>query len=127
GPMVGLFVETALLVPLAAYFVSRSSGEAFDGRTYALLAVSGVLTAVALIPFAPAARRLTMATLGFMQFLSPSCQLLLAVVAFKEPFTRWHLASFGLIWLALALYCLEAVRSYGKPVDPRRDVTYSEA
>jgi chloramphenicol-sensitive protein RarD len=68
-----------------------------------------------------------MATLGFMQFLSPSCQLLLAIVAFKEPFTRWHLASFGLIWMALALYCLEALRAYRRPVDPRQDVTCSEA
>jgi chloramphenicol-sensitive protein RarD len=47
-----------------------------------------------------------------MQFLSPTCQLLLAVFAFHEPFTRWHLASFGLIWLALAVYCVESLRVY---------------
>jgi chloramphenicol-sensitive protein RarD len=131
GPLVGLFVETAILVPLAAYFVARFSADGaapLAGGTYALLALSGVITAVPLILFATAARRLTMATLGFMQFLSPSCQLLLAVFAFKEPFTRWHLLSFGLIWVALALYCLEAVRAYRRrPVDPSEDVACAEA
>jgi chloramphenicol-sensitive protein RarD len=116
-----------LLVPLACFFVARSTGAGFNGTTYALLASSGVVTAVPLILFATAARRLTMATLGFMQFLSPSCQLLLAVAVFKEPFTRWHLASFALIWLALVLYCLEALRTYRRPVDPREDVTCAEA
>jgi chloramphenicol-sensitive protein RarD len=127
GPLVGLFVETALLVPLAFFFVARPAAAGFDRPTYALLASSGVVTAVPLILFATAARRLTMATLGFMQFLSPSCQLLLAVAVFKEPFNRWHLTSFGLIWVALALYCLEAVRAYRRPVDPREDVTCAEA
>jgi chloramphenicol-sensitive protein RarD len=130
GPLVGLFVETALLVPLAAYFVARfSAGGAapLDARTYALLATSGVVTAVPLILFATAARRMTMATLGFMQFLSPTCQLLLAVFAFREPFTKWHLLSFGLIWVALILYCLEALRAYRRPVDPQEDVTCAEA
>ena len=130
GPLVGLFVETALLIPFASYFVARysaGSGDPLTARHYALLAASGVITAVPLILFATAARRLTMATLGFMQFLSPSCQLLLAVFAFKEPFTRWHLLSFGLIWLALALYCLEALRAYRRPVDPNEDMACAEA
>jgi chloramphenicol-sensitive protein RarD len=131
GPLVGLFVETALLVPLAAYFAMGFSlgadAVAVTPGTYGLLAASGVITAVPLILFATAARRLTMATLGFMQFLSPSCQLLLAVFAFREPFTKWHLLSFGLIWLALALYCIEAFRAYRRPTDPREDVTCAEA
>lgn len=115
GPLVGLFVETALLVPLAALCVARFARGAdapLAGTDYALLAASGVITAVPLILFATAARRLSMATLGFMQFLSPTCQLLLAVFAFKEPFTKWHLLSFGLIWIALIFYCLEAYRAY---------------
>ena len=133
GPLVGLFVETALLIPFAAWFAIGFTFEGAGGSdpvtpgTYALLAASGVITAVPLILFATAARRLTMATLGFMQFLSPSCQLLLAVFAFREPFTKWHLLSFGLIWLALALYCLEAFRAYRRPTDPSKDVTCAEA
>lgn len=115
GPLVGLFVETALLVPPAAFCVARftQGADAPIGTTdYALLAGSGVITAVPLILFATAARRLSMATLGFMQFLSPTCQLSLAVFAFNEPFTRWHSLSFGLIWVALVFYCLEALRAY---------------
>jgi chloramphenicol-sensitive protein RarD len=131
GPLVGLFVETMLLIPLAAFFVTRHAADSdatpIDGRTFALLAASGVVTAVPLILFATAARRVTMATLGFLQFISPTCQLLLAVLAFKEPFTRWHLLSFGLIWLALLLYCVEALRAYRKPPDPVLDVTCAEA
>jgi chloramphenicol-sensitive protein RarD len=117
GPLVGLFIETALLVPMSAYFVARFSAgnTALTGGTYTLLALSGVITAVPLLLFATAARRLTMATLGFLQFLSPTCQLLLAVFAFGEPFTRWHAISFGLIWLALALYSLESLHAYRKP------------
>ena len=125
APLVGLFVETAVLVPLAAYFVIRSSveSEPFTRGTYALLAASGVITAVPLILFATAARRLTLATMGFMQFVSPTCQLLLAVFAFQEPFTRWHAASFGLIWVALVLYSLQSLRAYR---EAREDLSYAE-
>jgi len=115
GPLVGLFVETAILLPFAAGVVVLSTGHpggeaAASPRTYAVLTASGVITAVPLLLFATAARRLTMATLGFMQFIAPTCQLLLAVLAFGEPFTRWHGVSFGLIWLALGLYSLTTFR-----------------
>jgi chloramphenicol-sensitive protein RarD len=115
GPLIGLFVETAILVPAAAVVVARfSAGPAvsLSAGTYGLLVASGVVTAVPLILFATAARRLTMATLGFLQFVSPTCQLLLAVFAFGEPFTKWHLASFALIWIALLLYSLHSLRRY---------------
>jgi chloramphenicol-sensitive protein RarD len=125
APLVGLFVETALLIPLAAFFAARYSFSAapLSPEDWSLLAASGVITAVPLILFATAARRLTMATLGFMQFLSPTCQLLLAVFAFGEPFTKWHLASFALIWLALVLYCLQSLRAYR---DAQEAVTCAE-
>ena len=51
-----------------------------------------------------------LATMGFLQYLAPSGQLLLAVVFFGEPFTRDHLVSFGLIWVALALYTFDTAR-----------------
>jgi chloramphenicol-sensitive protein RarD len=117
GAIVGLFVETVLLLPLATFFIlwAERSGQPGAGHftrgTYALLASSGVVTAVPLLLFATAARRLRLATMGFLQFLSPTCQLLLAVLAFHEPFTRWHLASFALIWAGLVLYSLDSVRS----------------
>jgi chloramphenicol-sensitive protein RarD len=113
GPLVGLFVETVLLLPVALLFVAATwQATTFSRGTYALLAASGVVTAVPLLLFATAARRVRLATMGFLQFLSPTCQLLLAVLAFHEPFTRWHLASFALIWAGLLLYSLDSLRSY---------------
>jgi chloramphenicol-sensitive protein RarD len=51
-----------------------------------------------------------LATIGFLQYLSPSLQLFLAVVVYREPFTRTHLVTFGFIWAALGLYSLDALR-----------------
>ena len=132
GPIVGLFIETALLVPLALFFITAASRAAGTGDVgtgnatqistgnYVLMASSGVVTAVPLLLFATAARRLRLSTMGFMQFISPTCQLLLAVLAFGEPFTRWHLVSFGLIWVGLILYTLDSVRAYQAAAAPDR-------
>lgn len=128
GPLVGLFVETALLLPPALYFIAATTGRSeFSDGTYALLASSGVLTAVPLLLFATAARRVRLSTMGFLQFLSPTCQLLLAVFAFHEPFTRWHGVSFGLIWAGLVMYTVDSVRGYRAGADEREAVAFSEA
>jgi len=134
GALVGLFVETALLMPLAVCFIAWAEQAAARGEaarlsvgTYAVLVSSGVVTAVPLLLFATAARRLRMATMGFLQFVSPTCQLLLAVLAFREPFTRWHLASFGLIWAGLIVYTVDSVRGYRAMIDERAALGYSEA
>ena len=58
--------------------------------------------------FSYAARRVSMATLGLVQFLNPTLQFLTAVLVFAEPFSRWHCVAFGLIWAALALYSAAA-------------------
>jgi chloramphenicol-sensitive protein RarD len=118
GPVVGLFVETVLLLPPALLCIAcagrftQAGAAPLTARTYAILASSGVVTAVPLLLFATAARRLRLATMGFLQFISPTCQLLLAVLAFHEPFTRWHLASFALIWAGLAIYTVDSLRGY---------------
>jgi chloramphenicol-sensitive protein RarD len=77
-----------------------------------------VVTALPLIWFARAARRLRLATVGFLQYLAPTLQFLLAVAVFGEPFTRVHLVSFACIWSALAIYSLDAWR--GSRLQPRR-------
>jgi len=61
------------------------------------------VTAVPLVLFALGARSLPLSTLGLLQYLSPSLQFLLAVLLFREPFTRSHAAAFACIWSALAL------------------------
>jgi len=115
----GLAAETLMLTPVAVGWLcwrQFHGGTAFvDGGlgTALLLVAGGFVTAVPLVWFAEAARRLRYATIGFLQYIAPSLQFLLAVAVFAEPFTRDHLVSFGLIWLALGLYSIDTMRSLG--------------
>ena len=111
----GLFVETLLLLPLALLALAAMaqlelSHFTQDARTLMLLLASGVFTAVPLLAFAGAARRLRLATLGFLMYINPSMQFLIAVFVFKEAISSVQLASFALIWLALLLYSWSAWR-----------------
>ncbi len=110
GPVVGLLVETALLAPAAvAYLVWLGRrGELVFGHQTAtvdlLLLAAGVITAVPLLCFTTAARRLPLTTMGFLQYLAPSGQFLIAVAVFSEPLTAAHGVAFACIWAALALF-----------------------
>ena len=74
-----------------------------------LLVSTGIVTAVPLFWFGYAARHLRLTTLGFLQYLSPTGSFFLGVFAYHEPFTRSHVITFGLIWIALAIFTFEAV------------------
>ncbi len=105
----GLFVETLLLLPIALLVVAwmlqaDQSHFTADLRTTFLLVASGVVTAVPLLAFAGAARRLRLATVGFLMYINPSMQFLIALVVFKESITMIQIISFAMIWIALALY-----------------------
>lgn len=119
GAAPGLFVETLLLLPLAAGFLFWLGDDGVFAhvslRTDLLLAAAGLVTAVPLILFAQAARRLRLASVGLFQYITPTGQLLLAVFVFGEIFTPDHAVTFGCIWLALALYSFCAWRR------PRRE------
>lgn len=110
----GLAAETLLLTPVALIYLLRMEGAgtlAFthvDPRTDLLLPLGGVVTAVPLIWFANAARRLRYSTVGFLQYIAPSLQFLLAVAAFGEPFSRDHMIAFAFIWTALAVFTRDA-------------------
>lgn len=117
GSMLSVFAETLLLAPLALVWLAGLHAGAWDdlgGRpggyfghgvgTSAMLAFSGVLTGGPLMLFSYAARRIPYATLGLVQYLNPTLQVVVAVVAFGEPFTRWHAIAFALIWGGLVLY-----------------------
>ena len=110
GALEGLAVETAALAPvalvaLAVMAVPRGGVFAgMDGATAGWLLFAGPLTAIPLLLFAAGARRITMATLGTLQYLSPTIQFLLGVTWFGEPLQDTRLAGFVLIWLALAVY-----------------------
>jgi chloramphenicol-sensitive protein RarD len=115
----GLFVETVLLLPLVLGFLLWREGGLFpsdDLVQIGLLIGAGLLTAVLLSMFAAGARRVRMSTLGFLQYLSPSLTLLLAVFVFHEEFTAVNLVSFGCIWTALVIVSLEGRRNlFTKP------------
>jgi chloramphenicol-sensitive protein RarD len=116
--IIGLTAESLLLSPLALAFLAYLGATtglslgAFDRTTDALLIATGVVTAVPLICFAEAARRLRLATLGFLQYIAPSTQFLLAVTVLGEPISGTQILSFACIWAALLVYTLDSLRAY---------------
>jgi len=110
GPMVGLFWETLMMMPLALLWLAwtaRQDTLVFGDSGLAqdlLLIGSGLVTVIPLVLFATAARGLPLITVGLMQYLAPSISFCLAVFLFREPFTMDHAVAFGCIWSALALY-----------------------
>ena len=123
GSVPGLTIEAALLLPVAAattgWFAAGAAHSSFghDAETSLLLVGAGVLTAVPLLLFAVAARRMDYSTLGFVQFLSPTIAFVLGVTVFGERLSTAQLVSFVLIWAAIALFSADLLRSRsaGKP------------
>lgn len=116
GAVEGLALETAMLAPLAigglVWLAWQGQGVFGQGELHTdmWLLAAGPLTAVPLLLFASGARRVSMATLGLMQYLSPSIQFLLGLFLYQEPFSTGRGVGFGLIWLALAIYSAESWR-----------------
>ena len=111
----GLWIETLFLAPLALGWIgwltwTGESAFLASRTTDLLLILGGALTAIPLLMFTAAAKRLPYSTLGFLQYVAPSLQFLLAVLAFGEPLTPAHLVCFGAIWVALAIFVGEGVR-----------------
>ena len=110
GPMVGLFWETLLAMPLALLWLfglQRNELLMFDPAQTAstlLLIGTGLVTVFPLLLFATAVRRLPLSTMGILQYLAPSMTFFLAIFVYGEPFTRDHAITFGCIWTALILY-----------------------
>ena len=120
----GNALECFLLVPFAAAYLAWCAaqgtihfGPAMPGLSI-LLALSGVITAVPLIAYAAAARRLKLSTLGLMQFVTPTLAFLLGTLVYGEPFGLAKLACFAVIWTGLALYARETVRLARRPARP---------
>ena len=110
GSLTGLTVETLLLAPFAIAFLlwQHHTGAGAIGRvavsTQLLVLCSGVITAVPLLLFAYGAQRIRLSTMGLLQYLAPSVQLVLAVWVYHEGFSRERATSFAFIWAGLALY-----------------------
>lgn len=108
----GLLVETALLAPLAAgWLIWKGAGVSPAGPSLLLLPLSGAITTAPLLLFAGAAKRIRYADLGLLQYIAPTLQLLLGVLAYGEPLLPIHIFTFACIWSGLALYAISSWRS----------------
>ena len=110
GALPGLTIETIILIPLALvivlYYAATPQGPAFgqELKLSALMVFSGVATAAPLLLFAIAARRMPYSTLGFIQYLGPTIIFLLGLFVFGQQLRTVQLASFLLIWTAIAIF-----------------------
>jgi chloramphenicol-sensitive protein RarD len=116
GAVPGLAIETSLLLPLALFGAwwfetyATTPGWNSDLKTNILLICGGAVTAIPLLLFATAARRMRFIALGFVQYIAPSLQFLCGVFLYNEPLTTSRLASFILIWMALVAFSWDALR-----------------
>lgn len=115
GSLDGLAVETTVLVPIALawLFMAHSSVPQAFGNSWPhalLIAGTGLVTAVPLLLFAFASRNIRLSTLGMLQFIGPTIQFFIGWKIYGEPMTTLRLLSFGLIWLAIALYGWDSLR-----------------
>jgi chloramphenicol-sensitive protein RarD len=115
--VVGLTIETLFLLPIGLLILTSAAADgrssfasivsSSDYSTLALLIGSGVVTAFPLLLFGMAARRLPLTTLGFVQYIGPTLQWMLAVFWYREPLRAGTLGAFILIWIALLLYSID--------------------
>ena len=113
-PLVGLLMETVLLAPFAAVMivvwnVDGTGNIGGDWRIVIFLVGAGVVTSLPLLWFTNAGKRLRYTTLGFIQYMTPSIQLLIGVYLYHEPFTSTHSITFGLIWAGLVIFSINSL------------------
>jgi len=117
GTLVGLTVETLLLfIPAVVYllYLDRVGVGFFwrDGWRVSIILIGTILpTAPPLLLFTFGARRLNLSTIGFLQYIMPSCAFMLAVFLYQEPFEKAQLFTFVAIWVALAIFSIDSVVS----------------
>lgn len=123
GPVVSVTGEVLLISPFALVWLWGIHTQGWTGlfdrhlATFGndfgdtlMLIGSGALTAVPLMLFSYASKNLPLSTVGVIQYLNPSLQFLCAALIFAEPVTPWHMIALPLIWLALAIYSVAAIR-----------------
>ena len=127
----GLLIETAILTPIGLAWIlwleaQGQSGFRVDLTTDLLLTLAGAATAIPLLLFTAAAKRLPYSTLGFLQYIAPSLQFLLAVLLFGERLTTAHIICFGAIWTALIIFASEGVRRGRAAAQARAEAARAE-
>ncbi|MCX6857414.1 MAG: EamA family transporter RarD [Verrucomicrobia bacterium] len=117
GPLAGLATESIIALPISLFFLGLwtfqdqpifGSGSV---RDVSLILGLGIITAAPLLGFANAARKLPFSLLGFLQFLAPTGQFIIGYFVYDEPLSSWSLVAFAFIWTAIALFCVNLVRS----------------
>ncbi len=114
----GLTLETGLLFLPALTFLlwQEAQGQGAFGhagrQANALMLAAGAVTAVPLLFFGAAARRIPLSALGILQYLAPTLQFLLGVLVFHEPFTFTHVVGYGLVWAGVAVFMAESLHHY---------------
>ena len=115
GAVESLTLETVVLTPVAVGYIGYLvwSGTSEFGNNGAghvvLMALTGVVTAIPLICFGAAATRVSLTTIGLLQYLAPTLQFALGVLLFREPMPTMRWVGFGLVWVALVIFTVEAV------------------
>ena len=108
SPVISVTLEVMLLLPLTVPYLLIQNWPIQDStdswQIWFLLMGSGPLTATPLILFSYATRRISMSTVGIMQYINPSIQFLVALLIFAEPMTDWHFGAFSIIWVAVVIY-----------------------
>jgi len=115
GALEGLSLETLMMLPLVLVLLGIDTWRDTNSFAHAstgakiLLMLSGPVTAVPLLLFAQAARRIPLSLLGLLQYISPTIQLLTGVLLYDEPFAGNRAIGFSVIWLALAVYSADGL------------------
>jgi chloramphenicol-sensitive protein RarD len=125
GPVEGLAWEGMVSAPFALMFIAwvtitGTSTAWTEGAGHSgLLLLTGVVTAAPLLCFAGAANRISLTTLGLLQYLAPTIQLAIGVLWYGEPMgaTRW--IGFSIVWLALAIFTVESIAVSRRSAHPR--------
>lgn len=115
GPVQGFFVESVFLSiagAAAVIWLAGHGGLSFgsDGSTTALLVACGPITALPLILFASAARRISFTLVGLLQYIAPTLHFLTALFILGEPLRMEQAITFAFVWTALALYTWSSLR-----------------
>ncbi len=124
----GLVVETSIALPLALGYVGyleltdqAAFGHSGWGKAL-LIAGAGIVSGIPLLLFAAAATRISLTTLGILQYVAPTLQFLIGVLVFHEDMPPKRLAGFGIVWLALAIFTWDGLRrtrrSFAGPAAP---------
>ena len=107
----GLMIESVILLPVAFAALMFFAGPNIWQPKFGLLSLSGIITAIPLLMFGAAVRRLKLSTMGFLQYVGPTMQFLVAVLIFHEPLNSAKLFSFALCWAGIAVYVTDTLLS----------------